>query len=53
MSRRDEVGLWGAIQGEAAALRHHSRSWEPPPQSLRDSSPAGGAIPDPFPNFAP
>ena len=36
-----------------ATIRHHSRSCEPPPQSLRDSSPSGGAFPDPLPKFSP
>ena len=34
-------------EGECVVHRHHSRTWEPPPQSLRDSSRAGGAIPAP------
>ncbi len=42
-------------EGECVAVSRGQR--EPPPQSLRDSSPAGGAIPDPdsapLPNFAP
>ena len=34
-------------RGGGRAHRHRSRSWEPPPQSLRDSSPAeGGSIYD-------
>ena len=33
-------------RGGGRAHRHRSRSWEPPPQSLRDSSPAGGAFED-------
>ena len=38
-------------EGECVAV---SRRWRgPPPQSLRDSSPSGGAISDPLPNFAP
>ena len=40
-------------EGEAALCRHYPRSWEPPPQSLRDSSPSGGAISDPIPKFSP
>ena len=31
-------------EGETAPHRHYSRSCEPPPQSLRDSSPSGGAM---------